>query len=70
LVQATGRALDAGNGDEVLRLSLPYLLETAAKVVVENPSEDPLWHARVGDAGMMTLGTNARKRFYEQLGGA
>jgi hypothetical protein len=67
-VQATGRVLDQGQREDALRLSLPYLLEAAAKIVVEHPKEDALWQARVADCGIMTLGGNVRKRFYEQLG--
>lgn len=68
LALAAGHALDEGGKHDALRLSLPYLLEAAVKIVQENPSEDPLWQARVTDVGMISLGGNVRKRFYEQLG--
>lgn len=68
LMMAAGHALDEGGRHDALRLSLPYLLEAGVKIVQEHPSEDPLWQARVVDVGMVTLGGNVRKRFYEQLG--
>lgn len=69
LVMAAGHALDEGGKHDALRLSLPYLLDAAVKIVQEHSSEDPLWQARVIDVGMVTLGGNVRRRLYEQLGG-
>lgn len=68
LVCEAGRTLDEGGKHDALRLSVPYLLDAAVKIVQEHASEDPLWQARAVDVGMITLGGNVRRRFYEQLG--
>lgn len=68
LMMSAGHALDEGGRHDALRLSLPYLLDAAVKIVSEHTSDDPLWQARVADVGIVTLGGNVRKRFYEQLG--
>lgn len=68
LVAVAGAALDTGGRHDALRLSLPYLLEPAIRLVIEHPHEEPLWQARSMDLGIATLGANVRRKFYEKLG--